>query len=149
MLGMGSKQLGIPMILTPMLGTFCLWSGKGFVVLPLIGDPVLILGAGLQPHAAQKVSWLEDICADADILDEVTQTIQSLGLAQGKIGLAGMGKPMLYADVLRLLRQLPKATVVDATAAVDDVMAVILAVGIDDKILLESYPKEFYHLCQS
>ncbi len=25
----------------------------------------------------------------------------------------------------------------------------ILAVGIDDKILLEAYPKEFYHLCQS
>jgi Xaa-Pro aminopeptidase len=101
-----------------------LWGGKGFVVLPRQGEPVLILGAGSQPNWAKEVGWIEDIRAAQDMLDEVAAVIQAHGLARGRIGIPGLHHVLLHGDALRLQALLPAATLVDATRSVDDVMAV-------------------------
>ena len=46
-----------------------LWGGKGFVILPLQGDPILILGAGSQPNWAKQTAWTEDVRAAADLIE--------------------------------------------------------------------------------
>jgi Xaa-Pro aminopeptidase len=101
-----------------------LWGGKGFVVLPLAGEPVLILGAGSQPNWAKEVGWIEDIRAALDMLEEVVAVIRAYGLASGKIGIPGLHHVLLHGDALRLQALLPAATLVDATRPVDDVMAI-------------------------
>ena len=101
-----------------------LWGGKGFVFLPLTGDPILILGAGSQPNWAKQKAWTEDVRAAWDLIDEVTAIITKFGLAKAKIGLPGINHVMHYGDVVRLQRQLSGVEWVDATKPVDDVMAV-------------------------
>ena len=58
------------------------------------------------------------------MLTTVGEIVHALGLAQGEIGVVGMGQVMVYDDVLALQRALPNARLSDATTAVDSVMAI-------------------------
>jgi Xaa-Pro aminopeptidase len=101
-----------------------LWGGKGFVVFPLHGEPALVLGAGSQSHWSKLVGWIEDVRPAQNMLTTVGEIVHALGLAQGEIGVVGMGQVMVYGDVLALQRGLPDARLIDATTAVDNVMAI-------------------------
>jgi Xaa-Pro aminopeptidase len=101
-----------------------LWGGKGFVLLPQTGDPVLVLGAGSQPNWAKQTAWTEDVRAAWDVLEEVANTLKGWGLAGAQIGLPGTNHVMHYGDMLRLQRLLPAVQWLDATKPVDDLMAV-------------------------
>lgn len=101
-----------------------LWGGKGFAVIPLAGDPTLVLGAGSQSYWSKIVGWIPDVRAASDTAAEVINAVKSLGLAQASLGLVGMNQVMTYGDVSMLQRELSQAHVMDATVAVDDVMAI-------------------------
>lgn len=101
-----------------------LWGGKGFAVLPLQGEPALVLGAGSQSHWSKLVGWIDDVRPAQNMLTTVGEIVHALGLAQGEIGVVGMGQVMVYDDVLALQRALPNARLSDATTAVDSVMAI-------------------------
>ena len=56
-----------------------LWGGKGFAVIPLEGDPTLILGAGSQSYWSKIVGWIPDVRAASDMAAEVVNVVKSLG----------------------------------------------------------------------
>ena len=101
-----------------------LWGGKGFVVLPLAGEPVLVLGAGSQHYWSQKVGWIDDIRAAQSMVGTVGEVLSRMGLAQAAIGVVGLEQVMLHGDVLALYHALPEARLSDVTAAVDGIMAI-------------------------
>ncbi len=89
-----------------------LWGGKGFAVLPLQGEPALVLGAGSQSHWSKLVGWIDDVRPAQNMLTTVGEIVHALGLAQGEIGVVGMGQVMVYDDVLTMQRELPNARLV-------------------------------------
>jgi Xaa-Pro aminopeptidase len=101
-----------------------LWGGKGFAVLPRAGEPTLVLGAGSQAYWSQVTGWIPDVRAAADMVAEVIAVVQGAGLAEATLGIVGMQQVMNYGDGSALARGLGAAQVVDATPAVDAVMAV-------------------------
>jgi Xaa-Pro aminopeptidase len=101
-----------------------LWGGKGFVVFPLAGDPVLVLGAGSQSYWSQVVGWIPDVRAAGDMVAEVAAVVKALGLATSTLGVVGMSHVFTYGDMTALTRALGEAALADATNAVDDIMAV-------------------------
>lgn len=101
-----------------------LWGGKGFAVIPLAGDPTLILGAGSQSYWSKIVGWIPDVRAASDMAAEVVNVVKSLGLAQASLGLVGMNQVMTFGDVSILQRELGQARLMDATTLVDNVMAI-------------------------
>jgi len=101
-----------------------LWGGKGFAVLPLEGEPTLILGAGSQSHWSKIVGWIPDVRPASDMVAEVAGVIQAKGLAHATLGIVGMNQVMTYGDATALQRHLSQARLVDVTSAVDEVMAV-------------------------
>ena len=80
-----------------------LWGGKGFAVLPLAGEPILVLGAGSQSYWAKQVSWIDDIRAAQNMVSTVGEVIHALGLARAAIGVVGLAQVMLHGDVLALV----------------------------------------------
>ena len=101
-----------------------LWGGKGFAILPRDGEPVLVLGAGSQSYWSARLGWIEDVRAAQDMVAEVTAVLTSTGAAQRVVGVAGMDEVMMYGDARRLMQLLPAAEIIDATKAVDDIMAI-------------------------
>ena len=101
-----------------------LWGGKGFAVFPLDSDPILILGAGSQAYWSQRVGWIGDVHAAGDMVAETIHIVQSLGLSEAVLGTVGLHDIMCFGDAHAVQEQLPSALLVDATSAVDDVMAV-------------------------
>jgi Xaa-Pro aminopeptidase len=101
-----------------------LWGGKGFALVPLHGEAALILGAGSQSYWARQVGLIDDVRPAADAIEEIGKALGSFGLDRARIGVAGMGQVMVYEDVVRLQRRLGQAELVDATRAVDDIMAI-------------------------
>lgn len=101
-----------------------LWGGTGFAVLPLEGEPVLVLGSGSQAYWAAEQGWIADVRAALDKTAEVAAVVSGLGLAEKSIGVVGLESVISYGDARALQRALPGAQLGDASAAVDRVMAV-------------------------
>jgi len=111
-----------------------LWGGTGFAVLPLDGEPVLVLGSGSQAYWAAEQGWIADVRAALDKTAEVAAIVSELGLAERSgrpgravgraIGVVGLNSVMSYGDALALQAALPRAPLADATEAVDRVMAI-------------------------
>lgn len=101
-----------------------LWGGNGFLILPLEGDPVLVLGSGSQAYWAKAVGWVKDVRSVLDKMEEVVAALKAMGLAERAIGVVGLNRLMAYRDVQTLLTALPMARIEDATVLVDQVMAI-------------------------
>ncbi len=106
------------------LSDWRLWGGKGFAVFPLDGGPVLILGAGSQAYWSQRVGWIGDVHAAADMVAETVAVVRGLGMSEAVLGMVGLHDIMCFDDARAFQEQLPSARLVDATGAVDDIMAV-------------------------
>ncbi|MGQ9583833.1 MAG: M24 family metallopeptidase, partial [Anaerolineae bacterium] len=107
------------------LSDWRLWGGSGYLVFPLDGDPVLVLGSCSQAHWAKGVGWIRDVrCALVDKIAEVVRVLRTKGLSRSSIGVVGLNRLMPYGDAKALMALLPEAHVQDATRLVDDVMAV-------------------------
>lgn len=101
-----------------------LWGGKCFVVIPHDGDPVLVMGTGSQGYWARNVGWVADVRSVLDSVGEVVNVVTGLGLATARIGVVGMDQVLTFGDASRLIKGLPQAELVDASVAVDNIMAV-------------------------
>jgi Xaa-Pro aminopeptidase len=101
-----------------------LWGGNGYVVLPLEGQPVLILGSGSQAHWAKDVGWVTDVRAAIDMMGEVIGVLKQMGLSSGRLGVVGLNQILTYENVLRLTAELSEAQLEDASLLADQVMVV-------------------------
>lgn len=101
-----------------------LWGGKGFVIFPLEGEPVVVLGAGSQSHWAPRVGWIGDVRPTANMMAEVAAIIRQRGMDNQRMGVVGLHEVMLHGDVVTLQEGLPVTELVDATTPVDAVMAI-------------------------
>lgn len=106
------------------LSNWRLWGGKGFVLLPVDTKPVLVLGAGSQSHWAPRIGWITDVRPAGNMLAELIATLQQLGVDKQLIGVVGLTEVMVHGDVVTLQQGLPAAKIVDATEAVDALMAI-------------------------
>lgn len=107
------------------LSDWRLWGGNGYLVFPLEGDPVLILGSCSQAHWARCVGWIQDVrCALVNKVAEVVRVLEARRLARSSIGIVGLGRIMSFGDAEALMSSLPGATVQDATCLMDEIMAV-------------------------
>ncbi len=108
-----------------------LWGGKCFMVLPLDGDPVLVMGTGSQGHWARDVGWVQDVRSVMDMISELVSVVKEAVPSGGRLGVVGMDQVMTYGDVTQLQAGLPDYDLQDATVVVDDVMLVKSAEELD------------------
>lgn len=101
-----------------------LWGGKGFAVLTRDVDPVLILGAGSQSYWSARLGWIEDVRAAQDMVGETAGVLAYKAKPGDTIGIVGMDHVLTFGDARRLFQLLPDHELVDATQAIDDIMAI-------------------------
>jgi Xaa-Pro dipeptidase len=108
------------------LSGYRLLTRKDYMVLPLTGDPCLVVPTLGQQKTALKTSWIADIRHDGEthgIMHQVADKIRSLNILPGKIGIVGFNSMPRY-DYELLLKELPGAVPVDATGLLDSVRRV-------------------------
>jgi Xaa-Pro aminopeptidase len=106
------------------LSDWRLWGGTGYIVLPLEGNPVLILGKGSQYYWAKQLDWIQDVRSGFNKIDEVIKVLKELGLTNQKIGVIGLTTVMTNGDARHLFDSLKEAAVEDATALLDQRMEI-------------------------
>ena len=100
------------------------WAGRGFVVLPLQGDPVFIVDPLWGLGYAMQGAWLDDYRMPANAGQEIASILTDLGLSSGKVGVVGLADITAVADFEDMKTALPNADFVDATDLFDDVRAI-------------------------
>jgi len=109
------------------ISNYHLTTRKEYMVLPLSGDPVLIVPTLGQQFNAKRHSWIKDIRSGGEgegrIL-EVVKVLRSLGLEKGAMGVVGMTNILPSCDYQILTRELPKARFKDGTELLDGVRMV-------------------------
>ena len=100
------------------------WAGRGFVVLPLDGDPVFVVDPLWGLGYAMQGGWLDDYRMPANAGKEIAGILSDLGLGSGKVGVVGLADITAVADFEDMKAALPDADFVDATDLFDDVRAI-------------------------
>lgn len=106
------------------LSDWRLWHGSGYAVLPLDGDPMLMLGGGSHAHWAESIGWTNKQYSDGDKISQVISVLEAKGLSKSSIGVVGMNRIMSYQDAKLLGDSLSRARLEDATQLMDEVMAI-------------------------
>ena len=106
------------------LSNYRLLTRKDYMVLPLAGDPSLVVATINHQRGATATSWIKDIrlggTAEA-MIREVADKLTACGLNKGAIGITGLSGSMPHWDFDLLRKALPGATFTDATALLDGV----------------------------
>ena len=100
---------------------------REYLVLPLDGDPVLILCTLGHLHYAQSSSWIKDVRHGGEIermVLEVGRVLKTLGLGNEPIGIAGLSRTMPHNDYQLLTKELPEAQFKDATKMLEEIRMV-------------------------
>jgi Xaa-Pro dipeptidase len=100
---------------------------REYLVLPLDGDPVLILCTLGHLHYAQSSSWIKDVRHGGEIekmVLEVGRVLKTLGLGNEPIGIAGLSRTMPHNDFQLLTKELPGALFKDATKQFEEIRMV-------------------------
>lgn len=100
------------------------WAGRGFVVLPLKGEPTFIVDPLWGLGYAKRGEWLNDYRMPANAGAEIAKILSDLGQASGKIGVVGLADITAVADFEDMKAGLPNADWQDATDLFDDVRAI-------------------------
>jgi Xaa-Pro aminopeptidase len=100
------------------------WAGWGVVVLPLEGEPAFIADPLWGLGRAQLVEWISDLRVSQDLGGEVADILADRGLAQARVGVAGLADVTPAAHIEQMRLASPRATFEDATDLFDDVRAV-------------------------
>jgi Xaa-Pro aminopeptidase len=106
------------------LSNYRLLTRKDYMVLPLVGEPALVVGTINHQRGAAAVSWIKDIRLGATteaMVNEVADKISACGLMKGSIGIVGLSGSMPHTDYDLLQKALPGATFTDATELLDGV----------------------------
>jgi len=100
------------------------WAGRGFIVLPLKGDPVFVVDPLWGLGYASLSGWVADMRMPANAGAEVGAVIRDLGIARAAIGIVGLADITAAADERDIRAALPEADLRDATDLFDDIRAV-------------------------
>jgi Xaa-Pro dipeptidase len=109
------------------ISNYRLLTRKDYLVLPLEGDPALILPTLGQQMAAMKASWIRDVRSGGEtegMIREVAEKIKGYGLEKGTIGIVGLLSSMPHYDYELLKKELPQASFTDSTELLNEVRAV-------------------------
>jgi Xaa-Pro aminopeptidase len=98
-----------------------LWGGSGYVILPLAGEPTLVLGSASQAFWAAEIGWVADCRRGLPVLAEVISVIRDKGLKA--VGVVAMNH-IMPAGEARQLQEGINGRVEDATALMDGIMAI-------------------------
>jgi Xaa-Pro dipeptidase len=105
------------------LSGYRLLTRKDYLVLPLSGDPCLIVPTLGQQKAASGASWIGDVRHGGDtpgIIRQVAERIRAAGIGRGTIGICGFDSIPRY-DYELLRGELAESRLVDATGLLDSV----------------------------
>ena len=100
---------------------------REYLVLPLDGDPVLILCTLGHLYYAKSSSWIKDVRHGGEIekmVLEVGRVLKTLGLGNEPIGIAGLSRTMPQGDYQLLAKELPGAQFKDATKMLEEIRMV-------------------------
>ncbi len=100
------------------------WAGRGFVVLPLTGDPVFVVDPLWGLGYAMQSGWLNDYRVAQNAGAEIGSIVTDLGAGSSSIGIVGLADITSVADHNDIKEALPGASFVDATDLFDDVRSV-------------------------
>ncbi len=108
------------------ISNYRLLTRKDYLVLPLTGDPMMVVPTLGQQISALQVSWIKDIRCSADtagMIHEVADKIRADRNENATIGVVGLnGAP--HQDIELLKRELPGAHFADASGLLNDIRAV-------------------------
>jgi Xaa-Pro dipeptidase len=102
-------------------------SGKEYIVLPISGNPVLILATIGQKSRAIESSWIADVRAGGGtetVIREAASTVASTGPLKGKVGVVNLLTSMPLYDYQCLTETPPGVELEDATALFDRIRSV-------------------------
>jgi Xaa-Pro aminopeptidase len=100
------------------------WAGRGFVVLPLEGQPVFVVDPLWGLGYAMRSGWLEDYRMPENAGVEIGRILSDLGLGSGRVGVVGLADITAVADFDDMREAVPDAELTDATDSFDDVRAI-------------------------
>ena len=109
------------------ISNYRLLTRKDYLVLPLIGDPVLIVPTLGQQISAMKASWIKDVRSGGEtegMIREVAEKLKRDGLEKETIGIVGLLSSMPHHDYELLKKELPEATFADSSTLLDGIRAV-------------------------
>lgn len=99
---------------------------KDYLVLPLTGEPMLVVPTLGQKLSALRVSWIQDIRSEGDttgIIRAVAAKIRKDGHENAGVGVVGLSG-MPHEDYELLRKELPQALFTDATWLLNGIRAV-------------------------
>jgi Xaa-Pro dipeptidase len=100
---------------------------KQYLVLPLTGEPVLIVSTPGQLLRARSHSWIKDVRVGGEtegMIQELVKVLKMLGLKDRMTGIVGLNNTLPHYDYQLLAAELPKAQFSDATGLLDAVRMV-------------------------
>jgi len=100
------------------------WAGRGFVVLPRVGDPVFVGDPLWGLGYARRSDWIVDLRLPTNAGAEIAAILADLGADRGSIGVVGLADITAVADYDSIRGRLPQADLGDATDLFDDVRAI-------------------------
>lgn len=108
------------------------WAGRGFVVLPAVGDPTYVGDPLWGTSRAEAAGWIADLRLSADPGRTVAGVLADLSLAGERVGLVGVSDGGAWSHVEALIGALPSAAFDDATDIFDSVRAIKSAEEIEN-----------------
>jgi Xaa-Pro dipeptidase len=109
------------------ISNYHLTTRKEYLLLPLSGEPVLIVPTIGQQHWAKTSTWIKDVRSGGEaegMIREMVRTLNAIGLGKASIGIVGMINIMPQHDYSLLVKDLPAAVFKDATDLLDSVRMV-------------------------
>ena len=109
------------------VSNYHLTTRKEYLVLPLSGDPVLIVPTIGQQFNAKRHSWIKDVRSGGEaqgMIREVVKVLRASRLETGTVGMVGLSNTLPWQDYQILTQELPKTRLKDGTALFDKVRMV-------------------------
>lgn len=103
---------------------FHMWGHDGLLLIPLNGEPVLTFSSYAVAERIAKRGWITDTRGDVYIAPKIVEAIKEMGLAHGKIGIAGYRFIIAAGTYHYLLEALPDVEFVNADDLMDRIRMV-------------------------
>lgn len=106
------------------ISNYRLMTRKQYLVLPMTGEPTIVVPTLGQEMRAREASWIKDVRSGGDtvgMVREVASALKSAHSGAGKIGIVNLATSLPFHDYQCLADALPGATFSDSTALLDRV----------------------------
>ncbi|MDR7550819.1 MAG: M24 family metallopeptidase [Armatimonadota bacterium] len=97
------------------LTDFHLWAGTAYLVFPLHGDSVLLLGSNSMAYWARRAGWVQDVrVAMTGLVPAAARALQERGVRR-RLGICSLNRLLSYGEAQALAAMLPGVALEDAT----------------------------------